>query len=172
MSDEEKKAIVDKRNNTINSNPEKKAAVNKRRSETLKNKSSEEKGIWVSKIWLTKKKNGTTNTSKPEQMLYEKLLKEYDGKTIYREYKCDRYPYHCDFYIVEDDLFIELNAHWTHGGRPYDPNDFSCQKQLELWQEKAKDSKYMQSAIETWTIRDVEKAACAKKNNLNYWVIY
>lgn len=129
-------------------------------------------GIAVSKAWLTKKKNGTCNTSKPEELLYEKLLKENESKTIYRNYKCERYPYHCDFYIVEDDLFIELNAHWTHGGRPFDPNDHSCQKQLELWREKAKTSKYWASAIETWTIKDVEKAECAKRNNLNYWVIY
>ena len=171
-SEEEQQEIINKRVNTVNSDPAKKVESNKKRSETLLNKTNEEKGIWVSKIWLTKKKNNTTNTSKPEQMLYEKLLNEYEGKTIYREYKCERYPYHCDFYIVEDDLFIELNAHWTHGGRPYDPNDYSCQKQLELWQEKAKTSKYVQSAIYTWTVRDVEKAECAKRNNLNYWVIY
>ena len=101
-------------------------------SEYLINRTSEQKNIQVTKSWLTKKKNGTANTSKPEDLLYEKLLKENENKTIYRNYKCDRYPYHCDFYIVEDDLFIELNAHWTHGGRPYDHDDFSCQKQLEL----------------------------------------
>ena len=26
-------------------------------------------------------------------------------------------------YIKEDDLFIELNNHWTHGGHPFDPNN-------------------------------------------------
>lgn len=141
-------------------------------SEYLINRTPEQKNIQVTKSWLTKKKNGTTNTSKSEELLYEKLLKENENKTIYRNYKCDRYPYHCDFYIVEDDLFIELNAHWTHGGRPFDKNDFSCQKQLELWEEKAKTSQFYKNAIITWTKRDVEKAKCAKENKLNYWVIY
>ena len=83
-------------------------------------KTKEFKDLWknedfilnfTNKIFNTKKKNGTTNTSKSEELLYEKLLKENENKTIYRNYKCDRYPYHCDFYIVEDDLFIELNTH-------------------------------------------------------------
>ena len=71
-----------------------------------------------------------------------------------------------------EDLFIELNAHTTHGGCPYDPNDEFCQKQLKDWQEKAKTSKFYQEAINTWTIRDVKKLETAKKNNLNYKVIY
>lgn len=139
----------------------------------LNNRTKEQVKTQVTKSWLTKKKNNTTNNSKPEELLYEKLLKDNETKTIYRNYNEDsRYPFHCDFYIVEDDLFIELNAHWTHGGRPYDPEDQSCQRQLELWEEKAKTSQFYRNAIETWTKRDVEKAKYAKDNNLNYWVIY
>ena len=67
--------------------------------------------IKTSKQYLTRKKNDTFNTSESEQLLYEKLLKENTNKTIYRNYKCKRYPFYCDFYIKEDDLFIELNAH-------------------------------------------------------------
>ena len=93
-------------------------------------------------------------------------------QTIYRNYKCDRYPYYCDFYIVEDDLFIELNAHWTHGGMPFDETNENCIKQLEEWKEKAKTSKFYENAIQTWTVRDVQKLKCAKENNLNYKVIY
>lgn len=129
--------------------------------------------IKVTKQYLTHKKNNSFNTSEPEKQLYETLLKENINKTIYRQYKDNkRYPFYCDFYIVEDDLFIELNAHWTHGGRPFDPLDSSCQEQLKLWQEKAKTSQYFANAIETWTERDVKKAECAKKNKLNYKVIY
>lgn len=100
------------------------------------------------------------------------LLRENVNKTIYRQYKCDRYPFYCDFYIVEDDLFIELNAHWSHGGKPFDANDPECIDKLELWKEKAKTSKFYEVAIETWTIRDVQKQMIAKQNNLNYKVIY
>lgn len=80
-------------------------------SQTLKNRTNEQLQIQLTKAWLTKKLNNTTNTSKVEEQFYKELLKENTNKTIYRNYKCDRYPYYCDFYIVEDDLFIELNAH-------------------------------------------------------------
>lgn len=128
--------------------------------------------IKLTKQYLTHKKNNSFNTSKPEEDLYTLLLKENVNKTIYRQYKEPRYPFYCDFYIKEDDLFIELNSHWTHGGKPYDPEDAECQKQLLLWQEKAKTSKFYAQAIETWTKRDVLKKEYAIKNKLNYKVIY
>lgn len=134
--------------------------------------SPEKLQIKLSKEYLTKKLNSSFNSSKPEEDFYLELKELNKHKTIYRRYKEERYPFYCDFYIKEDDLFIELNLHWTHGGRPYDPNDAKCQRQLQLWQEKAKTSKFYQQAIETWTIRDVKKLETAKKNNLNYKTIY
>lgn len=129
--------------------------------------------IKTNKQYLTRKKNNSFNTSKPENELYESLLKDYPNKTILRNYKDEnRYPFYCDFYIVEDDLFIELNAHWTHGGKPFNPNDEECIQQLNEWKEKAKTSQFVQNAIQTWTVRDVEKQRVAKENNLNYKVIY
>ena len=128
--------------------------------------------IKLSKQYITKKLNNTFNISEPEIKLYEQLLKENVNKTILRQYKDERYPFYCDFYIVEDDLFIELNAHWTHGGKPFDANDPNCIKQLKEWKQKAKESKFYQAAIETWTQRDVKKQKIAKDNNLNYKVIY
>lgn len=143
-------------------------------SKTKKGKkiSLEKLEIKLSKEYITKKLNNSFNSSSAETKFYEELLKENKNKTIYKQYKDERYPFYCDFYILEDDLFIELNAHWTHGGRPYDSQDIECQKQLSIWQEKAKTSQFYQNAIITWTIRDVEKQECAKKNNLNYKVIY
>lgn len=128
--------------------------------------------IRASKEYLTKKKNNSFNTSKPEEELYESLLAQYNEKTILRRYKEERYPFYCDFYIVEDDLFIELNAHWTHGGKPFNPDDEECQEKLAIWKEKAKQSKFYENAIKTWTERDVKKQQIAKENHLNYKVIY
>lgn len=128
--------------------------------------------IRASKEYLTKKKNNSFNTSKPEEELYESLLAQYNEKTILRRYKEERYPFYCDFYIVEDDLFIELNAHWTHGGKPFNPDDKDCQEKLAIWKEKAKQSKFYENAIKTWTERDVKKQQVAKENHLNYKVIY
>ncbi len=103
--------------------------------------------------------------------MYKQLLEQYNGKVI-RRYKDKRYPFYCDFYIPSEDLFIELNAHWTHGGKPYNPDDEECQKQLILWKEKAKQSQFYENAIKTWTERDVKKQKVAKDNKLNYKVIY
>lgn len=83
-----------------------------------------------------------------------------------------RYPFCCDFYIPSKDLFIELNAHWTHGGKHYDPQDNFCKQQLQEWLIKSQDSKYYEQAINTWTVLDVNKYTIAKQNNLNYLVIY
>lgn len=126
----------------------------------------------LSREYLTKKRNNSFNKSSCEDFTYNKLLEIYPNKTIYKQYKCEKYPFYCDFYIVEDDLFIEVNAHWTHGGKPYDPNDSECKEKLAIWAEKAKTSQFYQNAIETWTIRDVKKLKWAKEHNLNYKVIY
>lgn len=128
--------------------------------------------IKLTKQYITKKKNNSFNKSSTEEKFYKDLLEQNKTKTIYRQYKESRYPFYCDFYILEDDLFIELNCHWTHGGKPYDPNDPECIKKLGEWTEKAKKSKFFANAIDTWTRRDVEKQRIAKKNNLNYKVIY
>ena len=77
----------------------------------------------------------------------------------------------CDFYIPSKDLFIELQASWTHGGRPFD-GSIECQKQLNTWKQKASISNYYKNAIETWTKRDVLKRQTAEKNNLNYIEIW
>ena len=134
--------------------------------------SPEQRAIKASKEYLTRKKNNSFNTSSNEENLYNQLLEEHSQKTILRQYKDERYPFYCDFYIVEDDLFIEVNAHWTHGGRPYDPNDPECIAKLKEWEEKAKVSQFFRNAIITWTVRDVKKLETATKNNLNYKVIY
>lgn len=128
---------------------------------------------WVlEKTARTKELNGTFNTSKPEALYKKQLYEKYGKENVRTNFKSTVYPYRCDFYIKSEDIFIELNLHWTHGGRPYDPDDPKCQEQLKIWQEKAKTSKFYQNAIETWTVRDVEKQKVAKKNKLNYITIY
>ena len=125
------------------------------------------------KAVATKRKNNTFNTSKTENDIYKKLCEEFGKENVIRNFKDKlRYPYYCDFYIKSEDLFIELNAHWTHGPKAFDETDIECAKILADWQEKAKTSQFYQNAIQTWTVRDVEKLKIAKSNNLNYKVIY
>lgn len=101
------------------------------------------------KEYQTKKKNNSFNISNQENQLYNELCLVYGKDNIERQYKDSRYPYSCDFYIKTEDLFIELNASWTHGGHPFDKNNLDDIYQLECWEEKAKTSNYYKNAIYT-----------------------
>ena len=124
------------------------------------------------KEYLTKKKNNSFNTSNPENSMYTDLCNHYGEDNVIRQYRDERYPYTCDFYIPSEDLFIEYNGNWTHGGHPFDETNLDDISKLEEWEEKSKDHKYYQNAIYTWTKLDVKKQQIAKQNNLNYIVIY
>ena len=118
----------------------------------------------VSKNIQTKRKNGTLNTSSVEEH-----IKGFDD--FEAQYNKDaRYPYLCDFYDKDRDLFIEVNASWTHGYHWYDVNkDVSiCKK----WKAKSEKSEYYANALEVFTKRDVQKRECARKNNLNYVTLW
>lgn len=124
------------------------------------------------KIYKTKKKNHTVNSSKSEEHMYALLVERFGKNDVDHQYKYDsRYPFVCDFYVKSLDLFIELNAHWSHGGHWFDSNSTDMQI-LSRWQVKAKNSNYYQCAIDTWTIRDIEKRKMAVKNRLNYVVFW
>lgn len=117
----------------------------------------------------TKRKNGTFNTSKLENKIYSLL----NSKTnIIRNYKNDKYPYRCDFYLPSYDLYIELNFHWTHGYKPFDSTNLDCLSQLKNWKEKSKTSNFYKAAIDTWTRRDVQKLNQLKQNNMKYEIFY
>lgn len=77
------------------------------------------------------------------------------------------YPFPCDFYISELDLYIEYQGFWTHGKHPFNINDQEDKLKLLEW--KNKNTKMYNCAINTWTIRDPLKRKTAKENNLN-WV--
>lgn len=117
----------------------------------------------VDKIFKSRKKNHSLNTSKPEKQI-EQLLKE-KFPEVKCQYKEERYPYPCDFYIPSEDLFIEYQGSWTHGCKPFEGTPEDLEK-LNLW--KTKDSDYYKRAIEVWTKRDCEKRETAKKNKLNW----
>ena len=121
-------------------------------------------------VSATKRKNNTFSTSSTEECIAQKLSD--DGIKYIRQYKCGAYPFHCDFYLVDYELFIEIQASWTHGKMPFDANDAVCQTQLSDWIEKSKTSKYYKNAIEVWTRRDVKNRETAKANNINYLEVF
>lgn len=118
----------------------------------------------VSKNLQAKRKNGTFNTSCIEERI--KALGIFEP-----QYNKDaRYPYLCDFYDKDRDLFIEVNASWTHGYHWYDTEKDAgvCAK----WRAKSEDSTYYANALEVFTKRDVEKRETARVNNLNYVTLW
>lgn len=124
------------------------------------------------KIYKTKKKNHTVNSSKSEIEMYRLLVERFGTDAVVHQYKHDvRYPFACDFYVKSLDLFIELNAHWSHGHHLFgsDPDDGET---LRLWQQKGLTSHYYREAIVTWTVRDVSKRNVAVQNHLNYLVFW
>ena len=134
-----------------------------KREDVVKLKNSEEN---KKKQYNTKKKNNTFNTSKVEKELEIKLRELFpDLKT---QYKSKKYPFHCDYYVPELDLYIEYNGTWTHGFHFFDKDNQEDLDKLEKW--KNKNSKYYNSAIKTWTQRDILKLETAIKNHLNYVV--
>lgn len=121
----------------------------------------------------TMRNNNSFNISNQEEDFYAKLCDKYGEDNVIRQYTDkQRYPFACDFYIPSEDLFIEFNRTWTHGGHPFDPMSLEDISKLEMWEEKAKSSKYYKNAIYTWTNLDVRKQKIAKDNNLNYLTIY
>lgn len=125
---------------------------------------------WQERHNRLKTERGTFNTSLPEERAFCKLRTLFSQ--VERSYRDVNYKHNCDFYIPDLKLFIELNYHWTHGGKPYNPNDETCQEQLKVWQEKVKTSKFYKQAINVWTVRDVRKLNDFISNNLNYKVFY
>lgn len=116
----------------------------------------------------TKRKNKTFNTSKPENRSFE-LLKKYFPNTKHN-YTSEKYPFQCDFYIPELDLYIECQYFWTHCGHPFDNTNKDDIAFLETL--KQKQSQFYENAIHTWTIRDVNKRNVAKQNCLNYLEVW
>ena len=130
----------------------------------------EKKKATLNKSYMTKKQNNTFNVSQPEQCIKELLEQKFNK--VYYQYKSELYPFNCDFYVEDLNLYIECHFNWTHGSRSYNENEQCCIEQLNNWKEKAKTSKYYQNAIYTWTDLDVRKRQCAISNKLNWIAFY
>lgn len=105
--------------------------------------------------------------------MLESLVKHFGTDDVIHQYKCDLYPFNCDFYIKSIDTFIECNFHWTHGDMLFNENNELCINQLNQWKEKAdKGSQFYVNAIEIWAIRDVNKYFTALNNGINLLIFY
>jgi len=133
-------------------------------SELMQNE--EYRNNYVKKCRETKHKNGTFNTSKSfEDQLIDYLKETYPQYTIITQYYDDQcYPYNCDCYIKELDLFIEFQGSYFHNWRPFDNSEAHIQEYNNLIAKGGLSA----TVADTWRYRDVEKRKVAKENNLNY----
>lgn len=181
-SPEEKAQIYKKYKATMdNQSPEFKTDYIKRRELTKKLYTDEKKQHRVDTMNNTKRKNNSFNSSKPQEELKQHLISKYGIDNIICEYSDIRYPFNCDFYILSEDVFIELNQHFTHGSHPF---NFSSAQDLEALNElKNKPQEYINKEgklksslysryIDVWTRRDPNKLAIALKNNIKLILIY
>ena len=131
------------------------------------------------KNFETRKLNGTCTTSKAEENLYLELCSKYGKENVIRQYEDDRYKredgykFKCDFYIKSNDLFIEINYWQGHGPHPFDKDNEDDLKLLANWEDKRNSGlTQYDSMIRAWTIIDPMKLNIAKKNHLNYLLLY
>ncbi len=120
----------------------------------------------IHKQYLTKKKNNTFNTSKPEEEIY-KLLVEKFGE-VKRQYKSELYPYRCDFYIPCEDLYIEYQGFKSHNYEPFEINNLKHQEKVKKWKEYSQYNKSYIGYLKVWTVTDPLKRQIVKDNNLNW----
>ena len=157
-------SIINKeyRKNLKKQNPELELALNERRRDSCKK-------TWSNPEVKLKKhqteehnrilQNGKLCRTVAEQVVYDSLIKKYAD--VKYDIKVDeRYPYFCDFYIPSLDLFIELNAHPSHGKLPYSMTSYEDYKKMPFkW-------------VDVFARRDVEKLNHALESKINYIRIY
>jgi hypothetical protein len=120
------------------------------------------------KEYDTRKANNTWTTSSIEERIADWLESEHVD--FERQYRSDAYPFACDFWLKDYDLYIEIQGTWTHGGRPY--NSFSIIDSNIVQQWRKKQSDYYDNAIYTWTKLDPKKRKMAKENGVNLLEIF
>lgn len=124
-------------------------------------------------IWKKSQDNRQISSkSKLENIFLNYLKLKYESDDIITQYKSKEYPYYCDFYIKSINLYIEIQGHWTHNDHPFDINNLNDQQIMNIWRTKSLSDKYYKNALNTWTIKDVEKRNTAIQNNLNYLEIF
>lgn len=129
--------------------------------------------ITYDKITKSLQKHKNHGMTTPEYQTYEYLQTLFDKDDIQFNVNVDeRYPFHVDFYIKPLDLFIEINAFWTHGKHLFDEDNKDDVELLNKWKQKAETSKQYKSAVNVWSVIDPFKCQTAKMNNLNYLPIW
>lgn len=125
----------------------------------------------MNKVWQTCKEHMSYATSKEEDNIYNWLLEL--GYNVERSYKSEEYPFNCDFYLKDFNVYIEYNGSQFHHGYAYLGTKDDLQEYNRLL-EKAKNNPKSQynGIIDTWYFRDPNKRQCALSNNVNLLELY
>lgn len=126
---------------------------------------------WREHIAQTMQQNGTFNKSKLEETI-EQCFIDLGVDFVHGYSDSQKYPFLCDFYLPQTNLFLEIHGNFTHGGQPFDADSQECLQQLAKWQALADDHPYYKNAIYTWTDLDTRKVKIAEENNLNFKALY
>ena len=125
------------------------------------------------KSYVTREKNGTFGLSQTEVDMVSRLCGIFGEDDVEPQYcRDERYPYHVDVYIKSRDMFIELNAYWTHGNHWFNVDDALDVVTANVWLDRMTERSQYVGALVTWMYSDVEKRETARKNNLNYVVFW
>ena len=122
-----------------------------------------------SKARITRNKNKNSKGSKEEDIIYNILMTKFPD--CVRWYCNDlRYPFECDFYIPNLDLFIEYQGYPSHGGEPFSnlPHQNDKINKWKSYYNKSNHKRNYNDWINVWTIKDPLKRKTAKDNNLNW----
>lgn len=127
------------------------------------------------KAHATIRANG--GNSKLELLVYNELISNglVENEDFFWQYNDnDLYPFNCDFYFPKLKLYLEINGYWMHGTHTFNKRAKRDQEKLADWEKRAKDNEGGQyrDAIKTWTERDPKKVRTAKRNNLNYLILW
>lgn len=111
------------------------------------------------------------NTSKDEEFMFEKIKEKWPDveKSVtlddFRNPENNR-PWQVDAYVPSERMMIQINKNWKHGRRPYNPEDPTCQEDVE-WL-KSQDGEYYDKVLYTWTQLEPLKRQIAKENGYRY----
>ena len=113
------------------------------------------------KVNITKRKNLKHNgSSKEEKYIFSLIQKKFPNAILH--YTSELYPFICDFYIPEFDLYIEYNGFPTHGPHPYDKNSKEDKELLNQLKKRFKNKNI------AFGKGDILKRYIANKNKLNF----
>ncbi len=122
------------------------------------------------RVARTKRERHVGRESNPEKRMLEILISIFGPDDVEVEFSSEKYPYACDYHIKSRDMYIELNAHWSHHDHWFDEDDISDKNLLNHW--KSRHTKYYDNCVSVWSGRDVMKRRTARDNNLNYLVFW